>query len=198
MWPFASFSVGNTTSRSQHLCTEHHREEGSWPQRTTANSKWLQEIQSRAVAGFHIYEEMRKYFPIYVQYEEVVSHIWLCNCSILNSLNMRKFFIFQYRHPRGVPPEIVTPLLVLFKNMIVTNEYGMVIIEILCPPIINWLLPSGGVCTFPSRFLGGWSSLQPGPVFLNVWSPGIDSKEWIPPAYVSWRAGTITLFLLGS
>jgi hypothetical protein len=24
-------------------------------------------------------------------------------------------------------------------------------------------------------------------------SPGIDSKEWIPPAYVPWRAGTITL-----
>jgi hypothetical protein len=30
------------------------------------------------------------------------------------------------------------------------------------------------------------------------WSPGIDSKERIPPAYVAWRAGTITLFLLGS
>ncbi len=29
-------------------------------------------------------------------------------------------------------------------------------------------------------------------------SPGIDSKEWVPPAYVAWRAGTITLFLLGS
>ncbi len=61
------------------------------------------------------------------------------------------------------------------------------------------------------------------PVFLNVyWAPelipknefrqpvawartfkclcgtGIDSKEWIPPTYVAWRAGTITLFLLGS
>ncbi len=45
------------------------------------------EIQSGAVAksymrkGFLIYEEMRKYLPIY---EEAVSHIWLCNCSILN------------------------------------------------------------------------------------------------------------------
>ncbi len=27
---------------------------------------------------------------------------------------------------------------------------------------------------------------------------GIDFTESIPPAYVSWRAGTITLFLLGS
>ncbi len=35
-------------------------------------------------------------------------------------------------------------------------------------------------------------------IFERVWGPGIDSKEWIPPAYVAWRAGTITLFLLGS
>ncbi len=31
--------------------------------------------------GFLIYEEMRKYFPIY---EEAVSHIWLCNYSTQN------------------------------------------------------------------------------------------------------------------
>ncbi len=35
-------------------------------------------------------------------------------------------------------------------------------------------------------------------IFKRVWCPGIDSKEWIPPACVAWRAGTITLFLLGS
>ncbi len=34
------------------------------------------------------------------------------------------------------------------------------------------------------------------PYFKRLWSPGIDSKEWIPPAYVAGRAGTITLFLL--
>ncbi len=33
--------------------------------------------------GFLIYEEIRKYFPMY---EEAVSHIWLCNCSTLNFL----------------------------------------------------------------------------------------------------------------
>jgi hypothetical protein len=33
--------------------------------------------------GFRIYEEMRKYLTIY---EEAVSHIRLCNCSILNFL----------------------------------------------------------------------------------------------------------------
>jgi hypothetical protein len=33
-------------------------------------------------------------------------------------------------------------------------------------------------------------------IFKRLWSPGIDSKALIPPAYVAWRAGTITLFLL--
>ncbi len=34
-------------------------------------------------------------------------------------------------------------------------------------------------------------------LFLNVyWAQ--ESKEWIPPAYVAGRAGTITLFLLGA
>jgi hypothetical protein len=35
-------------------------------------------------------------------------------------------------------------------------------------------------------------------IFKRLWRQGIDSKEWIPPAYVAWRAGTMTLFLLGS
>ncbi len=35
-------------------------------------------------------------------------------------------------------------------------------------------------------------------IFKHLWSPGIDSKEWVQPAYVAWRAGTITLFLLGA
>ncbi len=35
-------------------------------------------------------------------------------------------------------------------------------------------------------------------IFKRLWSPGIDSKERITLAYVAWRAGTITLFLLGS
>ncbi len=32
-------------------------------------------------------------------------------------------------------------------------------------------------------------------IFKRLWSPGIDFKESIPPVYVTWRAGTITLFL---
>ncbi len=34
--------------------------------------------------------------------------------------------------------------------------------------------------------------------FKSLWGPGIDAKEWIPPAFVVWRAGTKTLFLLGA
>jgi hypothetical protein len=35
-------------------------------------------------------------------------------------------------------------------------------------------------------------------IFKLLRSPGIDSKESIPPAYVAWRAGATTLFLFGS
>jgi hypothetical protein len=36
-------------------------------------------------------------------------------------------------------------------------------------------------------------------IFKRLWSPGLHSKECIPPAYVAcWRAGMITLFLVGS
>ncbi len=41
--------------------------------------------------GFLIYEDIRKYFPIY---EEAVSQIWLCNCSILNFLIYEENLIF--------------------------------------------------------------------------------------------------------
>jgi hypothetical protein len=37
-----------------------------------------------------------------------------------------------------------------------------------------------------------------GRIFKLLRSPGIDSKEAISPAYAAWRAGTLTLFLLGS
>ncbi len=35
-------------------------------------------------------------------------------------------------------------------------------------------------------------------IFKIIRSPGIDSNESVPPDYVAWRAGTTTLFLLGS
>jgi hypothetical protein len=35
-------------------------------------------------------------------------------------------------------------------------------------------------------------------IFELLRSPGIDSKESTPPANVAWRAGTATLFQLGS
>jgi hypothetical protein len=39
---------------------------------------------------------------------------------------------------------------------------------------------------------------RPAGIFKPVWSPGIDAKASTPPAYVAWRAGTITLFLVGA
>jgi hypothetical protein len=38
-------------------------------------------------------------------------------------------------------------------------------------------------------------SMNRAPIFKLLWSPGIDSKEWISPAYVAWWTGTITLCL---
>jgi hypothetical protein len=35
-------------------------------------------------------------------------------------------------------------------------------------------------------------------IFKLLRSPGIDSKESIPPAYEAWRAGMTNLLLLGS
>jgi hypothetical protein len=43
--------------------------------------------------GFLIYEETRKYFPIY---EEAVGHLWLCSCSILNFLKYEENLIFFF------------------------------------------------------------------------------------------------------
>ncbi len=43
--------------------------------------------------SFLIYEEMRKYFPIY---EEAGSHIWLCNCSALNFPIYEENFLFFF------------------------------------------------------------------------------------------------------
>ncbi len=57
------------------------------------------EIQMGAAAksymrkGFLIYEEMRTYL---VTYEEPVSHIWLCNCSLLYFLIYKENFVFFF------------------------------------------------------------------------------------------------------
>ncbi len=38
--------------------------------------------------------------------------------------------------------------------------------------------------------------LQQARICKRLRSPGIDSKKSIPPAYVAWRVGTITLFVV--
>jgi hypothetical protein len=43
-----------------------------------------------------------------------------------------------------------------------------------------------------------WAFIHRARIFKRLRSPGIDSKASIPPAYVAWRAGTITLFLLNA
>ncbi len=57
----------------------------------------VEQLQSHMRMGFLIYEEMRKYFPIY---EEAVSHIWIWNSYILNfPIYEEKFyFVFSSMH----------------------------------------------------------------------------------------------------
>jgi hypothetical protein len=54
-------------------------------------------------------------------------------------------------------------------------------------------LPSSSNFSLVFFIVNNWAR-----IFKLLRSPGIDSKESIPPAYIAWRAGAITLFLLGS
>ncbi len=90
--PFLGIFVSNFRYFMSLQCN--HFDRSSIKMYTDKNFLKYKEIQSLAVAksymreGFLLSEEMRKYFPIYE--EEAVSHIRLCNCSILNSLYSRK------------------------------------------------------------------------------------------------------------
>jgi hypothetical protein len=62
-------------------------------------SSYIKKFRNGAVAksymreGFLIYEEIRKYLTIY---EEAVSYIWHCNCSIPSFLIYGENFIFFF------------------------------------------------------------------------------------------------------
>jgi hypothetical protein len=57
--------------------------------------------------------------------------------------------------------------------------------------------PMSIVHAFSSSSLHHVYNVQSDQICKLLRSLGIDSKESIPPAYVAWRAGTTTLFLLG-
>ncbi len=90
-------SGGGQQSRGTHFCTKYR---WTWYIDEKENEIFLtyKQFLSGAVAksymrkGFLKYEEMHKYFPIY---EEAVSHIWLCNCSILNILIYEENWFFN-------------------------------------------------------------------------------------------------------
>ena len=95
------------------------------------------EIQNGAVAksymrkGFLIYEEMREYLTIY---EEAVSHIRLCNCSILKFLIYEKNLIFFFtsvvsrqrvleaRIPGNLEPDKVPQMITITFNGAVNSD----------------------------------------------------------------------------
>jgi hypothetical protein len=55
-----------------------------------------------------------------------------------------------------------------------------------------------GELTTPQPNLAMSHNREQSPIILTLKEPKIRSKESIPPAYVAWRAGTTTLFLLDS
>ncbi len=65
---------------------------------------------------------------------------------------------------------------------------------------LRWRTPLGLCCKVPAQNWHNFSVVSERPVvwariFKLLRSPGIDSKELIPPAYVAWGAGTKTPFL---
>jgi hypothetical protein len=60
------------------------------------------------------------------------------------------------------------------------------------------LAPGGRGRLLDNAFYSIILSVNRDSIFKLLRSPGIASKELIPPAYVAWRAGTATKFLLGS
>ncbi len=136
--------------------------------------------------GFLIYEEMRKYFPIY---EEAVCHIWLCNCSTLN------FLIYEENLIWSVCGEVERYCLYLtsvwsYRAPADVDVHG----SLAGFDAGGGELGRDGESTAPPHLAPPCRAR----IFKRLWSPGINSKEWIPPAYVAWRPGTITIFLLGS
>ncbi len=53
----------------------------------------MEQLQVIYEEGFLVYEEMRKCLTIY---EEAISHIWQCICSILNFLIYEENLIFFF------------------------------------------------------------------------------------------------------
>ncbi len=68
--------------------------------------------------GFLIYEEMRKYLVIY---EEAVSHIWLCNRSLLDFLTYEESLVFFFYQCVVCHPTLCLKLLIpiIFKTLAV-------------------------------------------------------------------------------
>ncbi len=90
---------------------------------------------------------MRKYFPIY---EEAVSHIWLCNCSILNFLIYEENFIFFFISAES--NRIHTPVWVKLFNMssATTDIFCLRLLYVVVPfPFISLFLYENDCKPFP-------------------------------------------------
>jgi hypothetical protein len=86
---------------------------------------------------------------------------------------------------------VYTAHLILYHREL-EDQYKVVFVRLLLEPAENL---QGGVCSSPPSPPHACTRAR---IFKRSWGQGMDSKSSIPPAYVAWRAGTITLFLLGA
>ncbi len=127
--------------------------------------------------------------------KQLQSHLWLTASSYCLRLNICAYPHIVY--VLGSPSSYMTFFSISFPAIIQN-------LSILINKEHRYSLGMRWACTSYSRRSSHPSRVHTcthvsrAGIFERVWGPGIDSKEWIPPAYVAWRAGTITLFLLGA
>jgi hypothetical protein len=90
-----------------------------------------------------------------------------CGRPCVQLCNIQRRYFWSFWVQESIPPAYVTTVFLLFLASIDCSK-------------------------IPAQYLNPAIDTFPGPKKLRV----NDSKELIPPAYVAWRAGTTTLFLL--
>ena len=133
----------------------------------------------------------------------IKSSIFIIIFSHLSAYSTNKYYVFiqHNAHTLFCPISQKIPLYFIKKNKNKVLPYQRHIV-VLCScscaerPVSCSQGPSAGPSEHTIINRRGLDTR--GGIFKHLCIPRIDSKESILPAYVAWRAGTITLFLLGS
>ncbi len=102
--------------------------------------------------------------------------------------------------PLGRNNSVMTSLFPPRESLVVTSAAGdgkltNLFLRCMNPDMYKWTLLEG---VYWSHLFSLYTVCILAGIFKFLWSPEIDSRVSILPAYVAWRAGTTTLFLPGS